>query len=423
MRILIADKDASVRMLVATRLQARHYEVLETDSSAEVLRFLERETIDLIILSTAMERVGGNFLIEKIRNQSNFLTIPIMLLAEENEIAELVATRDRGFDDFITKPFNPLVLQLRVALNISRNRQRVEANALTHLPGNYSIERVIRTKIECNEKFSVIYIDINHFKSFNDKYGHLTGDEVLKYFSSSMRLDLEDEENVPFRFGGDEFIMVFPNKTPADAYRLATRLRKNIRTRSCLIKGRQVRVTFSGGIAGYPTDGTSVEEMLDKADKALYYSKNHGRSRITQFTGLGHKELLQTVAVLVILLFIGMGLYVLRDSLAAQIGSMESAVSNFFYKAPPAPPIVEAVQPVETKPAEPVVPPKPAPPTAPVKRKIYLESGRVITGIIRQEDEESLTVEVAIQQGKGMLQIKKSQVLRMEDAAPEPKTT
>src|SRR3989338_1580528 len=107
--------------------------------------------------------------------------------------------------------------------------------------------------------FSVLILDVDHFKSFNDKYGHLYGDEVLKYFSSSLRLDLEDEENVPFRFGGDEFIMVFPNKTPNDAYHLAIRLRKNIRTRSCLIKGKQVSVTFSGGVASYPADANKIE--------------------------------------------------------------------------------------------------------------------------------------------------------------------
>ena len=117
--------------------------------------------------------------------------------------------------------------------------------------------------------FSVLIMDVDHFKSFNDKYGHLYGDEVLKYFSSSMRLDLEDEENAAFRFGGDEFVTVFPNKAPGDAYRLASRLRKNIRTRSCLIKGRQISITFSGGISGYPTDANTIEDILDKADKAL----------------------------------------------------------------------------------------------------------------------------------------------------------
>ncbi len=147
MRILVADKDSGLRLLITTRLQARHYEVREAQTSEEVLRILEKGDIDLILLSTDMERIGGHLLIEKIRQKPNFLSLPIILLTDEEKISELVMTQERGFDDFLTKPFNPLVLQLRVAINISRARQRVEANALTHLPGNFAIERVILQKI------------------------------------------------------------------------------------------------------------------------------------------------------------------------------------------------------------------------------------------------------------------------------------
>ena len=110
MKVLIADKDSELRMLVSARLQARQYEVIETESSEEVMRIIDREAIDLIILSTEMERMSGKMLIEMIRQKSNFMSVPIILLTEEREIAELVMTKERGFDDFLTKPFNPLVL-------------------------------------------------------------------------------------------------------------------------------------------------------------------------------------------------------------------------------------------------------------------------------------------------------------------------
>ena len=170
MRILVADKDSELRAIVKTRLNARHYEVVGVSKSAEVLRFISRESVDLILLSTDMERIGGVLLVEKIRKQPHLTTIPILLMTEGSKVSELIMSHERGFDDFLIKPFNPLVLQLRVALNISRSRHRIEANALTHLPGNASIERVIREKIESKAKFSVLYIDINHFKSFNDRY-------------------------------------------------------------------------------------------------------------------------------------------------------------------------------------------------------------------------------------------------------------
>ena len=280
--------------------------------------------------------------------------------------------------------------------------------------------------------FSILIVDVDHFKSFNDKYGHLMGDEVLKYFSSSMRLDLEDEQNAPFRFGGDEFVMVFPNKTPADAQQLATRLRKNIRTRSCLIKGKQISITFSGGIAGYPADANSIEDILDKADKALYYSKNHGRSRITRYSDLNKQELFQVVALVLVLVIVGAGLYTFRDELSNHIGKIETLMSGLNFGGgkssvsgkpgdlptvvPPEPPVSPGGEPAST-----VRPPTILVTPESEKSRIYLESGRVVTGVIKEDDGDEIQVEVGLQEGKGMLQIKKSQVLRIETGNKPPK--
>lgn len=285
--------------------------------------------------------------------------------------------------------------------------------------------------------FSLLIVDVDHFKSFNDKFGHLYGDEVLKYFSSSLRLDLEDEENVPFRFGGDEFIMVFPNKTPNDAYRLALRLRKNIRTRSCLIKGRQISVTFSGGIASYPGDANTVDDILEKADKALYYSKNHGRSRITKYGDLVQKELLQIGLILMVLAIVGALFYFYRDHLSSQVGRITPRFADWVRPAPSviaAPPEASTV--AEAQPPQPELPVRPpaqppaqSPATAPLDTKniealpqtseIELESGRIIKGVIKHEDDDVVEIEIGLQEGKGMLQIKRSQIIRIDR---EPKT-
>lgn len=212
MIILIAEKNPNIRSLITTRLSVRDYQILEVTESEEVLRILEREKVDLVLLATNLERIGSKHLIEKIREKPNLMNLPIILMAEENEISELVMSQDRGFDDFLVKPFNSLVLQLRVAINISRARQRVEANALTGLPGNQSIERVVRERIQKNEKFSVMYIDISHFKSFNDRYGFEKGDDVIKH---TARILLQTSEAVGEpgtvfvgHIGGDDFVVV-----------------------------------------------------------------------------------------------------------------------------------------------------------------------------------------------------------------------
>ena len=262
--------------------------------------------------------------------------------------------------------------------------------------------------------FSVLMMDVDHFKSFNDKYGHMLGDEVLKYFSSSLRLDLEDEENVPFRFGGDEFVMVFPNKAANDAYHLAARLRKNMRTRSCLIKGRQISVTFSGGVAGYPTDANNVEDVVEKADRALYYSKNHGRGRIIRYSDLAQKELLQLVTVVLILLVVGGLFYFYRDGLSSKMGRLYSNVSSWISR--PRQASSDALPPAVPEPP-PLVSPEsaaqPAVPEPPAISEIRLDSGRIVTGVVKHEDDDVVEIEVTLQEGKGILQIKKSQIIRI----------
>lgn len=284
--------------------------------------------------------------------------------------------------------------------------------------GIYPFLKKMEEEFLTNRKpFSVLIMDVDHFKTFNDKFGHLYGDEVLKYFSSSLRLDLEDEENVPFRFGGDEFVMVFPNKTTNEAYRLAARLRKNMRTRSCLIKGRQISVTFSGGIASYPVDANTVDDILEKADKALYYSKNHGRGRITKYADLIHKELLQVGSILAILAVVVGFLYFYRDSLSREIEKATPWFTQWIHVAPPpvsvSPPVTET--PSETAAQIPAPASETAPPAeeTPKLSEIQLESGRVVKGVILNEDPDTVELEVGLQEGKGVLQIKKAQIVRI----------
>ncbi|HXV27468.1 MAG TPA: response regulator, partial [bacterium] len=222
MRVLIADKDPSILELVTTRLTTRHYEVVGMTESEAALRYLSRHHVDLILLSNLMERTGGKSLIEKIREKHHLTAVPIMMLAEESDLAELVLSHERGFDDFLIKPFSLLVLQLRVSLNITRARWRVEANALTHLPGNIAIEKVIRTRIRNGEKFSALYVDINHFKSFNDRYGFEKGDDVIrqtaKILNQTKEKLLPEGECFIGHIGGDDFIVVLhPEKEEAFA--------------------------------------------------------------------------------------------------------------------------------------------------------------------------------------------------------------
>lgn len=210
MRILVAEKDSIVRQLIVTRLEARHYQVLETDSSEEALRLLDATEIDMILISTDMERINGRHLIEKIRENPSAVSVPVMMLAQENQISELLMIQEWGFDDFLIKPFSALSLQLRIQINIARIRERMEINPLSHLPGNLAIEKMIRQKIERQEKFSVLYMDINNFKAFNDAYGFEKGDRAIRQTSRILTDIAKQTKNSCFvgHIGGDDFIVI-----------------------------------------------------------------------------------------------------------------------------------------------------------------------------------------------------------------------
>ncbi len=213
-KILVAEKDDATRELIVMRLHSRHHKVFEASKSSQVVRFLEREVIDLILLSSDMEPVNGKMLIQIIRSRSHLMAVPVIMITEEHKLTELMLGHEKGFDDFLVKPFSPLVLQLRVNLNIAKTMERVEANALTHLPGNHAIEKIVLKKIQANEKFSVLYIDINNFKAFNDHYSFQKGDDVIlqtaRLLVSTSHAVAGDGECFIGHIGGDDFIVVLP---------------------------------------------------------------------------------------------------------------------------------------------------------------------------------------------------------------------
>ena len=211
-KILIAEKDLATLSLVETRLRARDYDVFLATHSDEAIRLVQKVRFDLVFIGSSMEPLEGMDLAQKIKRSLTGLGTPIILLVEGNEIGNLVLSQERGFDDFLIKPFDAFSLQLRLNLNLTRVRERLQANPLTSLPGNLAIEENVQRHLDRNELFSVCYIDINHFKSFNDRYGFERGDSVLRHVAQLIAKSLEtsgaDDTSFLGHIGGDDFIVV-----------------------------------------------------------------------------------------------------------------------------------------------------------------------------------------------------------------------
>lgn len=213
-RILVVEKDEVTREMIRMRLSSRHYDVSCAERADAALKLLERETFDLIILARDMDLIAGQTLIQVVRAKPHLTAVPVILMIQESQIADLLLSSEKGYDDFLTKPLNPLVLQMRVKMNVERVRDRVEVNALTFLPGNHAIEKVVLKKIKSGEKFSVLYLDINHFKAFNDRCGFSRGDDALRHTAKLLIAVAREMQGQGDCFvghvGGDDFVAVTP---------------------------------------------------------------------------------------------------------------------------------------------------------------------------------------------------------------------
>ncbi|WP_166241320.1 sensor domain-containing diguanylate cyclase [Paenibacillus turpanensis] len=150
---------------------------------------------------------------------------------------------------------------------------------LTGLENRRTMEMLLQEWIKNQVPFSYIIIDIDHFKSVNDTFGHQKGDEVLKFLADKLK-ELTRAEDICCRFGGEEFVILSPQANSSESYRMAERLRLEMENTVCPI-GKSITVSI--GIASSPKDGLVLPEIKDKADQALYSSKNNGRNQVTVF--------------------------------------------------------------------------------------------------------------------------------------------
>ncbi len=171
--------------------------------------------------------------------------------------------------------------------NLRARNQMRELAATDGLTGLYNHRRVrellreeMRRAERYNRPLSVLMVDVDGFKSFNDAYGHPSGDELLRTVAHLLRSGVRTVDRIG-RYGGEEFIIVMPETHKDDAFLLAERLRSAMEQRAfMLVAGEEIHRTVSVGVASYPEDGLNPQEVISRADEALYRAKNSGRNRV-----------------------------------------------------------------------------------------------------------------------------------------------
>lgn len=212
-KILAVDDNTDILKIVDRLFKPPEYAVTGVTQAEEAWEKIEKENPDLIILDIVLPGMNGFQFCQKLKADLNTTFIPVIMLTEKKETADRITGIKYGADDYLPKPFDLDELKVRVEGVIERSSRTLSANPLTRLPGNISIEKEIKNRIEQGEKFAVAYLDIDHFKAYNDLYGYSKGDAVIKAVAGLLLEIKRDQAEKDFflgHIGGDDFILIAP---------------------------------------------------------------------------------------------------------------------------------------------------------------------------------------------------------------------
>jgi two-component system cell cycle response regulator len=298
MRALIIEDSAVDRRIVTKNLKEWGYQFSVTTNGKDGWQALQAENAPkLVIMDWMLPDTEGVELCRKIRKIQGKPYTYIMLVTARNQKRDMLRAMEAGADDYLVKPFNKLELKARlIAANriLDLQEKLIELGeslrfAATHdnLSGLWNRGQILdflaRELVRANrddKPLGIVLADLDHFKKVNDTYGHLAGDAVLQEVSKRMQGNIRAYDGVG-RYGGEEFLVVFPGCEYKIAMRRAEDLRRLVGEKSITALGEKVNVTASLGVAiAEPGSDMSVEALLQKADQAMYTAKKKGRNRV-----------------------------------------------------------------------------------------------------------------------------------------------
>jgi len=289
--VLIVDDDpASLRDL--NQILSDDYDIVMAKSGREALELSVSEKPDLILLDVVMDDMSGYDVLGRLQEKQETAYTPVIfitgLVSAEDEEKGLIL----GAADYITKPFRNVVVKARVKTQISNLRQHREierlsmTDALTGIPNRrgFDLRMAVEWAHAIREKtpISLLMVDLDNLKEYNDTYNHLQGDEVLKIVARTLSSAVKRAQDLAARIGGDEFAVLLPNTDLQSAAEIADMLRAEIEnTRIYTNAGAETGMTVSIGAACVcPVPDDDPSGLMETADARLYTAKNGGRNRV-----------------------------------------------------------------------------------------------------------------------------------------------
>ena len=296
MRILIADDELISRKLLQKTLERAGYEVTSVENGRMAVEQLcPANGPRLALLDWVMPELDGPGVCREVRKRNEQSYVYMVLLTSKESKEDVVAGLESGADDYLTKPFDPeeLKARLRTGLRIldlenrlveAREEMRFQAthDGLTALWNRGMIVdllgRELARSVRENLSTAILMCDLDHFKSVNDTYGHLVGDDVLRETAKRLLASVRSYDFVG-RYGGEEFLVVLNNCNPSYALARADEIRKAIAQKPVMSSCGLIPITMSLGLLLNQEWGRrSAEDLLHEADVALYEAKAAGRN-------------------------------------------------------------------------------------------------------------------------------------------------
>ncbi len=210
--ILVVDDDSAFTDIIALILAREGYQVCKASSAEEALQVIPQARPELIISDVEMAGMSGFDLVRQLQANPLHRNVPVILMsARRVSAADRVDGLSLGSDDYLLKPIVPQELIARVKAVLRRTEIGLDANPLTRLPGNTTILVVFERRLASKTPFAALYADLNHFKAYNDRYGFLKGDEVIKFTAQTLvstAQALSGGKDFVGHIGGDDFILV-----------------------------------------------------------------------------------------------------------------------------------------------------------------------------------------------------------------------
>lgn len=292
--VLIIDDSPSMAAFYAAHLTEAGFLCQVVTDPLKSLDAIIDHPPELILLDMNMPGASGQEIAKVIRQQDAYLSIPIVFLSAESDVRLQREAMSLGGDEFLQKPIQPEHLVSAVKSRISRYRSLrvlMVRDSLTGLLNHTNYKERLRAEVarakRQNKSLSVAIIDIDHFKSVNDTYGHPAGDRVIKNLSRLLKQRLRGADIIG-RYGGEEFALALPDTSLDTAAKVIDTLRESFAAIEQHAGHSTFHNTFSAGVAEFlpllPSFADS-EGLIKAADNALYASKHGGRNRVTSATG------------------------------------------------------------------------------------------------------------------------------------------